>query len=422
MEAREVKGLEMAFQSKIEWTGKHFLVPSQTSKGRYRVDADASFCTCEDFELHAKPCKHIHAVRVIKEMNRSTKVEQQKLHDAYADAVVPPKKTYKQDWKNYNKAQTNEKRLFCELLSDLCRTVPEPKRKKTGRPSIPLADAIFAAAYKVYSTVSGRRFTCDLQDARERGFIGHAPHYNSIFRVFEDAETTPVLIDLIERSSIPLASIETSFAVDSTGFSTNRFEKWFNKKYGETRERAEWVKCHVITGVRTNIVTAVAIGDEHDSQHFAPLVKATKQNFEVKEVSADKAYISRANLELVEELGGKPFIPFKVNAVADKNGETWRRLFHEFNLNRDAFNERYHQRSNVESTFSMMKAKFRDHVRSKTDEAMVNEVLAKVLCHNVVVCIHEMFALGIAVEFGGDEKAEDLAETDEPRILRFPGA
>ena len=33
----------------------------------------------------------------------------------------------------------------------------------------------------------------------------------------------------------------------------------------------------------------------------------------------------------------------------------------------------YHKRSNVESTFSMIKAKFRDHVRSKTPVAMVNE-------------------------------------------------
>ncbi len=51
--------------------------------------------------------------------------------------------------------------------------------------------------------------------------------------------------------------------------------------------------------------------------------------------------------------------------------------------------------SNVESTFSMMKRKFGDSIRSKTDTAMVNEVLCKVLCHNLVVLIHEMYELGI---------------------------
>jgi transposase len=55
----------------------------------------------------------------------------------------------------------------------------------------------------------------------------------------------------------------------------------------------------------------------------------------------------------------------------------------------------YHKRSNVESTFSMMKRKFGDSLRSKTDVAMVNETLCKILCHNLVVLIHEMFELGI---------------------------
>jgi hypothetical protein len=31
----------------------------------------------------------------------------------------------------------------------------------------------------------------------------------------------------------------------------------------------------------------------------------------------------------------------------------------------------------------MIKAKFRDHVRSKSDMAMVNEVLCKIICHSI---------------------------------------
>ena len=59
--------------------------------------------------------------------------------------------------------------------------------------------------------------------------------------------------------------------------------------------------------------------------------------------------------------------------------------------------------------------KSKDLVRSKTDLAIRNEVLAKVLCHNVVVVIHEMHELGISPGFrAGDEPA--------PNIIRFPGA
>ena len=66
--------------------------------------------------------------------------------------------------------------------------------------------------------------------------------------------------------------------------------------------------------------------------------------------------------------------------------------------------EHYHKRSNVESTFSMIKRKFGDSLRSKTDVAMVNEALAKVLCHNIVVLIHEMYELGIDPIFWAESR------------------
>jgi hypothetical protein len=74
-------------------------------------------------------------------------------------------------------------------------------------------------------------------------------------------------------------------------------------------------------------------------------------------------------------------------------------MFHFFHLHREAFLSRYHQRSNVESTFSMVKAKFGDGVRSKTDVAMRNECLCKFLCHNICCVISAMHELGIDPTF-----------------------
>jgi transposase len=334
-------------------------VPSQSGTGQYRVDADATTCTCKDFELHAKPCKHIHAVKIVKARNRATQREQQAFEDAYANAECDPKPTYKQDWPNYNKAQMNEKRLFCELLSDLCSTIPEPERKsKKGRPPVPLADLIFSAIYKVYSGFSARRFTTDMNNAGEDGHVEHAPHFNVVLRALEDTETTAILTRLVTESSLPLKAIETDFAVDSSGFSSSKFIRWFDVKHGAEKRKAEWVKVHICTGVKTNVVTAVRIGGEHDGQHLNPLLKTTAENFKIGEVSADKAYLSAEALEYIESLNGKPYIPFKTNSRADKNGKTRERLYHQFALNRDEFCEHYHERSNVESTFSMVKRKF----------------------------------------------------------------
>jgi hypothetical protein len=61
----------------------------------------------------------------------------------------------------------------------------------------------------------------------------------------------------------------------------------------------------------------------------------------------------------------------------------------------------YHKRSNIESTIGMIKAKFRDHVRSKTDVAMKNEVLCKILCHNICCLVSAMYELNITPTFTG---------------------
>lgn len=59
----------------------------------------------------------------------------------------------------------------------------------------------------------------------------------------------------------------------------------------------------------------------------------------------------------------------------------------------------YHKRSNVESTFSSVKRVFGDSVRSRTPVAQINEVLLKVICHNIRCLIHETHELGITTAF-----------------------
>jgi transposase len=80
-------------------------------------------------------------------------------------------------------------------------------------------------------------------------------------------------------------------------------------------------------------------------------------------------------------------------------------MFHYFQFKRTEFLQHYHKRSNVESTFSMRKRKFRDGLRSKTDVAMHDKTLCKVLCHNLVVLIHEMQELGIDPVFWSERAA-----------------
>jgi hypothetical protein len=57
----------------------------------------------------------------------------------------------------------------------------------------------------------------------------------------------------------------------------------------------------------------------------------------------------------------------------------------------------------------MVKAKFGDAVRSKTEIAARNEVLCKILCHNICCLISAIYELGIQPTFGLGCTTEELA-------------
>jgi transposase len=130
------------------------------------------------------------------------------------------------------------------------------------------------------------------------------------------------------------------------------------------------------------------------------LLTTTAKTFTVKELCADLAYPSEDNFQAIAASGASPLIPFKSNATGGRGG-MYAKAFHYFSANREAFLARYHQRSNVESTFSMIKRKFGDAVRSKTTVAMRNEVLCKILCHNIACLISAIYELGLTPVFCG---------------------
>lgn len=77
-------------------------------------------------------------------------------------------------------------------------------------------------------------------------------------------------------------------------------------------------------------------------------------------------------------------------------------------FSREDFLNHYHKRNNSETVFHMVKSKFGDSVRSKTWTAQVNEILLKILCHNICVVIQEMHELGIKPDFFVEKRDEVL--------------
>ena len=416
MTPREERGLIIAATCRLSRNADGtWIVPAQTNKERvaYTVNLETKACTCPDCAENGFTCKHYYAASIVHQRDvlpDGTVIEQSQF------AFTEKKVTYKQDWRAYNLAQSVEGHRFQELLFDLTRGVPELPTKKTGRKPHTTKDCLFTMALKVYGTVSSRRISCMFKDAHQDGYTNVPVPGQKVNQFFENPAFTPILKNLIAHSARPLRAVETKFAIDSSGFGSSKFERWYDQKYGVTRNKAVWVKTHIACGVKTNIVTAVRILDKDaaDAPQFVPLVQETRKGFIIGEVSADKAYASLENFEEVANMGGQAYIAFKSNHTG-KVGGAFEKAFHYFQFKADEYMQHYHLRSNVESTFSAIKRKFGHDVRSKCDYAMVNETLCKILCHNICVLIQEQCELGIEPVFWAEEKR------DRPEVLpMFP--
>ncbi len=392
--SREQRGQLIAQKYRIIRTDKGYEVPSQFNKGKYLVKVlyDHKECNCPDFEVRRQKCKHIYAVEYT--LHHETD------HEGNTIITQTVKKTYPQNWKAYNLSQQTEKERFMDLLSDMTSRIRQPAYN-FGRPTNNLGDTIFSMIFKVYSTFSGRRFATDLKNAKEKNLIEEITPYNTMFRYFQKPELTPILTQMVRLTSLPLKTVENKFNIDSTGFGTSNFQRWFSFKHGKEVCSRRWVKCHFVNGAKTNIITSVKITTEEgaDCPQLSELAKQTNESFDMEELSGDKAYLSKDNFELVNSLGGTFYVPFKTNSKATGNGTIWKKMYHLFMLNNEEYLQHYHVRSNAETTVHMVKSKFGDSVRSKLWTAQVNETLCKVIAHNICCVIMETNELGINPEF-----------------------
>ena len=114
--------------------------------------------------------------------------------------------------------------------------------------------------------------------------------------------------------------------------------------------------------------------------------------------------LDREAHDAIAKVGATPYIAFRANATGGVGG-LYEKMWHYFQFNKETFLQHYHQRSNIESTMMMVKSKFGDSVRSKTEVSAKNEVLAKILCHNICCLISAMYELEIDPTFGSAQRS-----------------
>ena len=149
--------------------------------------------------------------------NKITWLKEEKLEEDRVSLDDLPKKdiqetlnnfdTRSRDWHIYNIAKTNEKRLFYQLLYELCSIIPEPPQE-FGRPRAKIRDLVFSLGLKLYSNYSGRKVSSDLLHAEQAGLVSRKLHYNTL----TDFLCCPATYDLLQKiltiSALPLKELE----------------------------------------------------------------------------------------------------------------------------------------------------------------------------------------------------------------------
>jgi hypothetical protein len=232
----------------------------------------------KDFESRKQRCRHLYAVEFVRTVETGADGS-----TVTTESMKFTRQTFSQDWPKYNKAQVAERETVQSLLRGLCDGIETPAHTGRGPKPIPTADVVFGLVMKVYATTSGRRASSSIKACEATGLVGRAPAYNTLFTNFAKPEMTEILTRLIEQSAAPLAGVETSFAVDSTGFSTSVYHSWLSHKHQREIRSAKWVKVSICCGVETHVVTAANVteGTSADAPDLPALVASTAERFDM---------------------------------------------------------------------------------------------------------------------------------------------
>ncbi|MHA1813101.1 MAG: transposase [Candidatus Thorarchaeota archaeon] len=122
-----------------------------------------------------------------------------------------------------------------------------------------------------------------------------------------------------------------------------------------------------------------------DAKQFVPLLRQVRHQ-SLEYVYADRAYISRKNVQYVHDPGAYPAIEPESGLGSTARGHRgYRELVREYQDDPECWRlvHKYGRRSLLDTVFSMMKLRFTGCLSSRGEEEQERELLIKVLLHNI---------------------------------------
>ena len=168
---------------------------------------------------------------------------------------------------------------------------------------------------------------------------------------------------------------------DSSGFSKVKYEDWDDAKRGVVSRRG-FNKLHILIVSHGMIsVHAVTAGRRHDSPIFRKMYRIIPDGDGY--VKLDAAYLARENCDVIAKSGRKPVICPKSNSSV-KGFHPMGQMLKWHRDDPDGFNEVYHERSLVETAFSVIKERFGAVARAKKFVMRKLQLVLRCICYNLI--------------------------------------
>lgn len=278
-----------------------------------------------------------------------------------------------------NKKKETKYKKLTDLFIKKLRSCRIPKfSNKYSKKVFTLWQHIILHCFRQMINLSYREFIDWIESSKLIEYLNlkRIPHYTTLQK--STKRIKPLWISSLISSftrDVPLKA-----GIDGTGFGILEGSSYYCKRTLIIGKRKRYAKLSILADLKRQLVIAcnVRMYPANDILDFMPLAKKLRHR-KVEYLAADKAYDSNANhMFIIRELNARSRIKIKNYGKRHCN----RRTFYIRKAMREFDDKEYHQRSKVETIFSVIKRVSGSILRSRKFYSRKLDLLFKVLVYN----------------------------------------
>lgn len=181
--------------------------------------------------------------------------------------------------------------------------------------------------------------------------------------------------------------------LDSSGIKLIGRSIWYSIRIKKPVLRRDCDKIHL--AVCSDLLFIVNWRITRWNKNDSPFLKKLLSPFKVLGlVFADTGYSSRKNIDYVTRKKGSAFIPFNKKSRRRNRGNLgWSPLHDLWTKFKTIFDSIYHQRSKIETVFSVLKKRYGDMLYSKSRKVQHREVIMRFIAYNVKILLYWRYSM-----------------------------